>query len=103
MHDNTNSLTNVNIKTDSWDIQTSSQSNLPPVSEYYEQEQDINNDGLNYNDDIPIEERKAANVRERKRMCGINEAFIVSYSLFIKFLFSITYLGIERPYPYVSI
>uniref|UniRef100_A0A7E4VHI5 BHLH domain-containing protein n=1 Tax=Panagrellus redivivus TaxID=6233 RepID=A0A7E4VHI5_PANRE len=27
-------------------------------------------------DEIPVEERKAANVRERRRMCGINEAFV---------------------------
>ena len=38
--------------------------------------QHLNHESTNF-DDLPIEDRQAANVRERKRMCGINEAFMV--------------------------
>ena len=65
------------IKNDSW--QPMSQSEIPPVNRYYQQQQpaELHQEMSNF-EETSIEERKAANVRERRRMCGINEAFIVS-------------------------
>ena len=62
------------IKNDSW--QPMSHPEIPPVNRYYQQPAELNQEMPNFEE--TLEDRKAANVRERRRMCGINEAFIVS-------------------------
>uniref|UniRef100_A0AC34REV6 BHLH domain-containing protein n=1 Tax=Panagrolaimus sp. JU765 TaxID=591449 RepID=A0AC34REV6_9BILA len=62
---------NVELGNSTWHQTTLEQS---PVLEYH-QLNDFNNEMPHF-DEIPVEERKAANVRERRRMCGINEAFL---------------------------